>query len=356
MTEAFRRSAEARHFADAPSGQWWAFADSFGRNRLEPALLWFAGVDHRPDLAASVWRQTQRLDAYLAELGSPVQRWLLPLTLVWPAPPKEHVVARPPKAWHGRGVVPVAILRDDDASDPSSTGVYVGIKGGSPSVNHAHMDIGGFVAELAGQRWAIDLGGETYERAEAHFKPTGRSFWDMTDSSPRWSLARYHNAGHNTLTIGNAQQNTDATATFLSVTDEPNPTATLDLSPTYQGQAQRVLRTVHVLGSDRILFEDQLEGVAKASDVIWTWITDAQVDAESDHRLKLTLDGVSVWLRTQNGSADQPRFAVEPFDAKRQPFESPNPGVTRIRLISPPNPAGQHAFRVTLTSEAPAET
>ncbi|MEM7576052.1 MAG: heparinase II/III family protein [Planctomycetota bacterium] len=360
MAEPLRRSAIVRSLVEAPSQQWWSYADSFSHNRIEPALLWFADLDDAPHLAESVWRQAANPNAYLRNLRAPVQAWLLPLALIWPAPPDKPLPFNAmSRAWHGRGSVPLAILRHAGHAQDPKCAAFLGIKGGSPSVSHAHMDIGSFVAELAGKRWAIDLDGEAYHRVEAHFAKHNRTvadagqhagLWDMSPDSARWSLRRYANAYHNTLTISDHHQNTHATSEFLSVTEEPYPQAVLDLTPTYAGQATRVIRKVAVSDANRLTFEDQITGVAPDASVTWTWITDANVVEESSHALRLTKGGRSVWLR--HACKDVGPFKVEAFDRKRPEFESPNPGVLRIRLVSKHHPKGRHRFDVELTSDS----
>lgn len=41
-------------------------------------------------------------------------------------------------------------------------GVAQGCKGGNNSWNHAHMDVGSFVYDWNGQRWAEDMGADNY--------------------------------------------------------------------------------------------------------------------------------------------------------------------------------------------------
>ena len=46
-------------------------------------------------------------------------------------------------------------LRDRDA-------FFIGFKGGDNKANHSHLDLGTFVMDALGERWAIDLGGDEY--------------------------------------------------------------------------------------------------------------------------------------------------------------------------------------------------
>ncbi|MEM6391737.1 MAG: heparinase II/III family protein [Planctomycetota bacterium] len=350
MPDPLRRSAVVRGMLEGPSGQWWAFADSFGQNRLEPALLWFARVSETPELARGVFRQIGRLDAHLREdLASPVQSWLMPLALVWPVErEKGAAVTALPRAWRGQGGVPLAILRgSEDADDLDAA--YVAIKGGSAQESHAHMDSGSFVVDLLGQRWAIDLGGESYVQIESAFKPTGQSLWDMTQDSPRWSLLRYSNRTHNTLTIDGQNQDANAKAEITHTGLDPEPFAVLDLSPVYKSSATGVSRTVRLPGPRTVVIDDELAGVPGDQNVAWAWLTDAVVTRVSPRTLCLTKAGRSVWLH--NGCPLATPFDVQLLDGQRQPQESPNPGVWLIRLYSPGTQTGRHRFRVVLNSE-----
>ena len=123
-------------------------------------------------------------------------------------------ICRPPRGWppgrwaHGRGHDLVSRPGQDPAAaglpldkywrsvevatmrsrwnDPQA--VFVGIKAGSNAINHQHLDIGSFVLDALGQRWAVDLGGDDYN-LPGYF---GRQ---------RYDYYRLRAEGHNTLVI-----------------------------------------------------------------------------------------------------------------------------------------------------------
>ena len=76
---------------------------------------------------------------------------------------------------------------------------YVGFKGGNNKANHSHLDLGTFVLDALGQRWACDLGGDNYD-LPAYF---GKN---------RWTYYRLRTEAHNTLTINGENQPTAARA------------------------------------------------------------------------------------------------------------------------------------------------
>ena len=47
-----------------------------------------------------------------------------------------------------------------DWTDPDA--LYVGFKGGDNQANHSHLDLGTFVFDALGQRWAVELGPDNY--------------------------------------------------------------------------------------------------------------------------------------------------------------------------------------------------
>ena len=67
------------------------------------------------------------------------------------------------KMWVGQGKNPVALMR---TSWTDTNAIYVAMKGGSPSVNHGHMDVGSFIMEANGERWAMDFGMQDYNSLE----------------------------------------------------------------------------------------------------------------------------------------------------------------------------------------------
>ena len=98
----------------------------------------------------------------------------------------------------------------------SKEDTYLGVKGGSPSTSHAHMDAGSFIFERDGVRWAMDLGMQSYITLESK----GVDLWNMSQNGQRWEVFRLSNIAHNTLTINGerhlVKSNAPITRTFES--------------------------------------------------------------------------------------------------------------------------------------------
>ena len=99
-----------------------------------------------------------------------------------------------------------------------SSAIYVGLKAGSPSVNHAHMDVGSFIMEADGVRWAMDFGMQNYESLESN----GVDLWNSKQDSQRWQVFRYNNFVHNTLTVNNSLQRVAGQATITGYSTMPS--------------------------------------------------------------------------------------------------------------------------------------
>jgi hypothetical protein len=143
----FDRTGRFRIYFSGPSGKTFNYADAHDHTDPAPEMFWLA---HRFAEPAYAW-QEQRL---LETGGNPNA-----LDLIWFQPD-----ARSPKqeGWplnaifHG---VQTAFLWSA-WDDPNA--LFVGVKGGDNKANHGHLDLGNFVLDGGGIRWALDLGPDDY--------------------------------------------------------------------------------------------------------------------------------------------------------------------------------------------------
>ncbi len=277
---------------------------------------------------------------------------LFPFALLWykPESPEGGGAAPIPLQWLGRGENPVAVHRSA-LGDVSAT--YVGIKGGSPSGNHAHMDGGSFIMEADGVRWALDLGMEDYNRVET----LGVDLWNMKQESQRWELFRLGAESHNLLRFNGAKQAVKGNGQFVRFhADGAQGHSVLDLTSLYPGLAS-VQRDVVLLPSRAVLFQDEWTAGAEAVDVSWQWITKAAVQVRPGE-IELTQNGKRLTLRLL-APADV-RVEVRPAQDLQQWADADNPGVKRIDLKTRTAAGETGSFRVLAVpgscpgTEAPA--
>lgn len=152
--QGFLKTASFLENMTGPTGKPFNFSDAGERGgSLQPALFWFASSLHDPAL---LWVARDRLlkDDFAAFMNER----LLPGVMLWNDGIKINAITAPKDLiWVGRGRTPVALMR---TSWTDTSAIFVGMKGGSASVNHAHMDIGSFVMDAQGVRWAMDFGAQ----------------------------------------------------------------------------------------------------------------------------------------------------------------------------------------------------
>lgn len=283
-------------YMTGPAGRAFNFADSSDRighteslywlaRRFDlPVCAWFAARSGRPTARSLVWYQTSTVDPVAA--GLPLDKY-----------------------WRG---VEVVTMRSD-WKDPDA--FFVGMQAGSNRVNHNHLDLGSFVLDALGQRWAVDLGGDDYN-LPGYF------------GGQRYQYYRLRAEGHNTLVINPGQgpdQDPKADAKISRFeSGKRRSLAIADLTPAYRSQASRVLRGVAMLDRKRVLVEDEVEA-QQPVELCWFLHTRATVRLSEDGRVA-TLEQGGKRLQARLLAPDQARFELR--------AASP--------LASSPNPKGQH--------------
>lgn len=185
----------------------------------------------------------------------------------------------------GAGKSPVALMRTS-WTDPNA--IYLGLKTGSASVNHAHMDIGSFVMDAQGERWALDLGMQSYESLESK----GVGLWDKTQNGQRWEILRYNNRYHNTLTFDNDLQQVNEKAEIIKHGNNPNfMSAITDLSAVYKNKVNEAKRGVAIVDKNLVVIRDEISNNEKPTLMQWTMVTPATVKILNENTLELSQNG-----------------------------------------------------------------
>ena len=197
---------------------------------------------------------------------------------------------------------------------------YVGFKGGDNSANHAHLDLGTFVMDAFGQRWAMDLGSDSYDLPEYFGKL-------------RWSYYRTRTEGHNTLLIDDANQDASAKAPIIAYSSTPDRAfAVADLSQAYKSSGARVKRGIELLHRDTVVIEDEVDADHPVK-VQWNMHTRAGIQISDDKRsAELTQKGKIRWS-AKILSPEGATFAV--IGASPPKPQNPNKGVSDLIVALP---------------------
>ncbi|MBC7922758.1 MAG: heparinase II/III family protein [Ferruginibacter sp.] len=313
----FLKTAAYLENMTGPSGDCFNYSDSGLGGGLQPAMFWFAGKLKNPSL---LWVERRRLMD--DEPGAHLRNRLLPALLVWGGGMGMDAITEPEsRVWVGGGKTPVALLRSS-WSDPNA--IYVGLKGGSPSVNHAHMDVGSFVMEANGVRWAMDFGMQDYNSLESK----GVKLWDRNQDSQRWQVFRYSNRVHNTLTVNDELQKVAGYAPITGFSDQASfVNATTDVTEVYQGALLKANRGVAIVAGEYVVVRDEVETLPAATTVRWTLLTAATVKITGKDRAELTKDGKKLILRVREPA--NATLRTWPTDPTHD-YDAPNPGTVLV--------------------------
>ena len=195
--------------------------------------------------------------------------------------------------------------------DPNA--LVVGFEGGHNSTHgHRHLDLGSFILEASGVRWAIDSGME-HETYLVH-----------NNKHKRWEFYRVRAEGHNTLVINpdeKADQEIEAFAPIVKFESTPKRAlAVEDLTEAYKGRASHVQRELAMIDRAYVTVTDTIKA-DKPADVWWFMHTGAEAEIGADKSMAtLTENGkrLSAQIISPKGAA----FSV----MEAAPFpSSPNP-------------------------------
>jgi hypothetical protein len=292
------RAARFRIHMTGPTGKLFNFSDSAEEAGLAPEMFWLSRRFANPVFAWSEQKAVERTphpDAY---------------DLVWF--PRELKSPQQAPAWALDSIfrgVDVATMRSA-WDDPSA--IYLGIKGGDNKAPHAHLDLGSFVLDAGGVRWAVDPGADDYD-LPGYF------------GKQRPAYYRVRTEAHNTLLIDGDNQ--DARAEARITRQEVTPDLSwvqVDLSRANPLKVKQWTRRVGLAQRQVILMNDSLRS-DQAVDVLWGMMTDAEI----------TLSGQTALLRKNgwNLAAEirTPRHAV--FDSSpvhSNPPQAPFAGFRRL--------------------------
>jgi hypothetical protein len=250
-----------------PTGGNFTWGDCGTGTNLHPAMFWFAERTGNPSV---LWSEKQFLQKSNFDSFKGIRE--LPAILIWGKNiPLNNISEPEEKFWMGQGRNPVAMMR----SNWTDQAAYVGFKTGSPSVNHGHMDVGSFIFEANGRRWATDLGMQNYESLES----LGMKIFGKTQDAERWMIFRMNTFSHNVLIFDNQQQRVNGYAKIDKFSDDENfMYAVSDISTLYSNQVKSVERGVALLNKEYMLVRDEFETLDKTTMVRWQMVTSSHVE------------------------------------------------------------------------------
>lgn len=292
-------------YITGPTGRTFNFADAHDDPPRAPQMFWLARRFNRP-----IYGWYER---------SIPKRKPHPLDLIWFDPRQTDPVREglPLEGYFEN--VEVVSMR---SSWNDSTALFVALKGGDNKANHSHLDLGTFVLDALGHRWAVDLGPDDYN-LPGYF------------GARRWSYYRLRSEGHNVITFDDANQDPTAEAPVIRFESKADlASATVDLSEAYPGFASKVIRTISIPDRRRALIEDLIE-LKSESTPIWNMHTPA--DIEIDGRTALLGQGDAA-LKVE--VIEPEKVMLEAREVSVPPPQRPIRGIKKLMIkpVAPTNP------------------
>ena len=319
----------------SPNLKNFAYSDNGTNASMSSGMFWF--YDKTKD--ASILYNQARLYKKLGKECLLKDR-LAPVILIWGASASLSKPQTPKQLqWVAQGDNPVCLMR---SSWEDTTSVFVGVKLGSPSVNHGHMDVGSFVLEADGVLWGMDLGAENYNSLETK----GVDLWNRKIGSQRWDVYRYNNYVHNTLTFNRKYQYVEGRARIDRSSDrEDHMFVVSDLTPVYKDQVKRVERAVSLVDKKYVVIEDCVETNEFFTMLTWTMATPASAKVLADDVILLEKDGKKLYLKVEG--VENIRWRISPAKSDFT-FDSPNPGVSIVGFDTDLNLSKRQKIKVVL--------
>ena len=300
-----------------------------------PAMFWLSRVFNRPDYAAWLCHFVETMNYYQIwnensregdEAFRDYDRYAV-LRAVWYNPQATGAdFSATPLAKHFEGKQDLAVMR---TAWKDQKAAFAALKAGSNRSGHCHLDIGTFVYDVHGYRWAVDLG-----RDIASYRVAGNPH----------RLFRLVNRGHNTLLIDDSLQNKNANCQIIKFESNGKDfigRAVADITDAYLNQVKSAIRTLTLKKDGTLIVEDQIEGAVDK--VRWAMITPAIMQINGKKAI-LTQGDKKVAVTLESGEiAKFEELAPTPtFE-----YENPNEGYTMLVAFATPK-KGKINVKVTL--------
>ncbi len=301
-----------------PSGLAFDYSDNTERNAATFLLWTLADYFDKPYyiyLDKFLGQDSNYLDKGLKKAGALLPLYALSAMRIG----KKRIPEPPSTLFYGHGIQPLCTVRSGWDRDA----MYLAIKGGNPSIGHSHLDVGSFVLDAHGLRWAQEVKGRSYKFYEKNLS-NRRDLWRKTPDALRWRLFRYNNRQHNTLTINDKDHCVTGYAPMVSVIDTRDKKgACFDLNNAFQGMTMQVKRTAVLVKGQYVEITDEIQASEDdVCEVMWNMATPAKAELVQDgiiltqggYKMKLSSDCPRVEWFVETAQERAQKTAYAPWD------------------------------------------
>ena len=291
---------------------------NFGDNKAEqcytPVLHWYASEYASPLLSA--YQMTDVSSEFVADTSDNTER---------NGSGKEYALS---SLWYNREYSqsdfsnePLFSYLKSDVGQPlvlmrsaylDKNAAFAGIKGGYNFINHGDLDIGTFVFDAMGERWAEELGPGSYDAP---------NYFLNTPAGGRWKNYCKRAEGQNTLVI-----NPDATlddqyvlaeCDFVSHEEtEGGGKALLDMTDAYRmNGASKVTREFELYNSSCLKITDKVKCIVP-SEIYWFMHTKADIEITDNGKTAILTMGGKQMKATLSGDGEFSVLKAESLKGK----------------------------------------
>jgi len=257
----FDKAGDFPIYMTGPLNRTFNYADSGDGAPFSPCLFWLAKQFNQPAYAIY---ESRIKKAH-------------PLDIVWYQPLPQKSLSSLPLDKYFRNIEVVSFRSkwDDEKA------IFIGFKGGDNKANHSHLDLGSFVLDALGKRWAVDIGGDNYN-LPGYF------------GKQRWTYYRLRTEGHNAIVLNpdeKPDQDTSANAKIIKFDSKPERSfAITDLTRAYSRNASNARRGIMLLDRRQVIIQDEVETI-KPSKFYWFMHTPAKIEVNPNGKVATLMQG-----------------------------------------------------------------
>ncbi len=295
---------------------------NFGDNKAEqcftPVLHWYASEYGSPLLSA--YQMTDAPSEFVADTSDNTER---------NGSGKEYALS---SLWYNREFSqsdsdfsnePLFRYLESDVGQPlvlmrsaylDKNAAFAGIKGGYNFINHGDLDIGTFVFDAMGERWAEELGPGSYDAP---------NYFLNTPAGGRWKNYCKRAEGQNTLVINpNAtldDQYVLAECDFTSCEETSDGgKAVLDMTDAYRmNGASNVIREFELYNNSSLKITDNIKCIVP-SEIYWFMHTKADIEITDNGKTAILTIGGKQMKATLSGNGE---FSVMKAESLKGKYE-----------------------------------
>jgi hypothetical protein len=288
------RTGRFRTYATGPTTRVFNYGDAAEDDGSAPQMFWLARRTGQPAFA---WEEARHIE----RTGHSD-----PLDLVW-----YDREQKPPSGptWPLDAVFPALGVATFRSSWEEADALFLATSARDNKAPHAHLDLGSFIFEAGGVRWAIDLGPDDY----------------TINGRPHFNYYRTRTEAHNTVTIDGENQDPRAEARITRHEFTPDLAwVQFDLAHAYPGKVKMMQRRIGMAQRQAVMIQDSLRA-DQPVEAVWGMITEADI-VLSGQRAELHKDN---WILA--AEIITPRHALFDVESTRsQPPQNPNTGTRKL--------------------------